>query len=112
MTKRHAFLTARSRAARGPSEMQEYRFEGKEHNCCCRLSVEVLDVHLNLRFNLTANKHLQCTQNYLKQHIFEQTLHKYRHTVKRYVYTISLEDDAVVDAGQEIMEIELVTVYG
>jgi len=28
------------------------------------------------------------------------------------VYTISLEDDAVVDAGQKIMEVELVTVYG
>jgi len=58
MTKRHAFLTARSRAARGPSEMREYRFEGKEHNCCCRLSVEVLDVHLNKMFKYTVYKHL------------------------------------------------------
>lgn len=44
----------------------------------------------------------------LETHIFKQASHKYRHTVKRYLYTISLENDAVVDAGQEVMEVELV----
>lgn len=87
--------------------MREYRFEGKEHNCCCRLSVEVLDVHLNQRFRHTAYKH----KKLFETHIFKQTSHKYRHTVKRYLYIISLEDDAVADAGQEIMEVKLVYVW-
>jgi len=72
MTKRHAFLTARSRAARGPSEMREYQFEGNEHNCCCRLSVEVLDGHLYQR--ITAYKYIQRTQNYIKHTHFQTNI--------------------------------------